>query len=419
MFVIRAGQLIDGISRVLLRDQSILVENGRIVDVVESAAFLPAPGVQEIDARYQTVMPGMVDCHVHIHSPGGPDLQNNYALDPLTEFQGALALRAFAQARKDLAMGFTTLRSLDSPAYVDVALRNAIRAGWVEGPRLLVSGQGICVTGGHMDKAHWNLQVEVSDRTGVGDGPWGCRKAAREQLKRGVDVLKINACGGLLDLDEPWHQEMTYEEMAAVCGEAHAAKKRVAAHTSGGPGITDAIRAGIDSIEHGQWLSDEQIEMMVERQVFYIPTLTTNARGVALGKDVIQSSEAEWAWLMKTEEDKWDSLARARQAGVQIAVGTDAGFWIYHGENATELEMLVKGGFTPMEAIIAATRVGAACLGLDREIGTLEKGKIADLVVVNGDPLADIRILQNPECIAAVYQAGLKTAGFEPGRESY
>ena len=260
-----------------------------------------------------------------------------------------------------------------------------------------------------MDKAYWAPDVEVNGRTAVGDGPWGCRAAARRQLKRGVDVIKINACGGSLDLDALTHQEMTYEEMAAVCEEARWAKLRVAAHTSGGSGITDAIRAGVNSIEHGQWLTDEQIQMMVEKKVFYIPTLITNTRGVEMGKEETMSDDDGWAWLTKTEQDKWDSLARAKKAGVKIATGTDAGFWIYHGENSKEIEMLVRGGFTPMEALQAATRVGAECLGLEKQIGSLQTGKIADLVIVNGDPLEDVTLLQRAECIAAVYQAGKKT----------
>jgi imidazolonepropionase-like amidohydrolase len=406
MMIIRAGKLIDGNSSEPLSDVCIFIDKGRIMDVQNDSSCSLPENCEIVDARALTVLPGMVDCHVHIHSPGGPDQDNNYALDPLSELQGTLALRAYANARKDLRMGFTTLRSLDSPGYVDVALRNAIDSGLLEGPRLRVAGQGISVTGGHMDKAYWNLQVDVAGRTAVGDGPWGCRRAARQQMKYGADVLKINACGGILDLEEPWHQEMTYDEMAAVCEEARRAKLRVAAHTSGGHGITDAIRAGVNSIEHGQWLSDEQIDLMVEKGVFYVPTLTTNARGIFWGQEALKSSDEEWAWLMKTEEDKWDSLARAKQAGVQVVTGTDAGFWIYHGENATEIEMLVKGGFSPMEAIMAATRVGAACLGMEKEIGTIEKGKWADLVLVSGDPLADVRILQDAKNITAVYKAG-------------
>jgi len=419
MFIIRAGQLLDGKSDKSLKDMGIVVDGKHIQSVTPFTSLVLEPNVLVLDGTRFSVIPGMVDCHVHIHSPGGSDREYNYSLDSLTQLQGTLALRSFNHARKDLAMGFTTLRSLDSPAYVDVALRNAIQSGLVEGPRLHVAGQGISVSGGHMDKAWWSPDVSVSGRTAVGDGPWGCRKAARDQLKRGVDVLKINACGGLLDLTEPWHQEMTYEEMAAVCAEARGAKKRVAAHTSGGPGISDAIQAGVNSIEHGPWLTDEQLEKMVAGNVFYVPTLTTNAHGVAMGREEILSDEAEWAWLLKVDEDKWNSLERARKIGVQVAVGTDAGFWVHHGENATELEQLVIGGYSAMQAIHSATRVGAACLGLEKEIGTIEVGKLADLVLVDGDPLVDVRILQEERRIVSVYKEGILVAGKPPAVLSF
>lgn len=408
MLIIKIGNLIDGTGKPIQPGLSMIIEDQRITRIAPASEISIPEWTEVIDASDYTVMPGMIDCHVHIHTPGGPELCNDYAMTPLTELQGTLALRGYTYVLKDMKMGFTTLRVVDAPNYIDVAIRNAINEGYLIGPRLRVAGQGICVTGGHMDKAYWNPEVFVPYRTGVGDGPWGCRKAAREQLKRGVDLLKINAAGGSLNLNEPWHQEMTYEEMAAVCEEAHWAGKRVAAHAHGGPGITDAIRAGLDSVEHAPWLTDEQIEMMVKNQVFYVPTLTTHTRGLAMGKQGTQSSEGGWQWLQKVGKDRWDTLTRAHHAGVKIAIGTDSGFWIYHGENATELEELVKGGFTPMQAIEAATRVGAECLGLQQEIGTLEEGKLADFIIVDGNPLEDIRILQEENRILQVFKAGQK-----------
>jgi len=199
---------------------------------------------------------------------------------------------------------------------------------------------------------------------------------------------------------------MTYEEIASICEETHKAGKRVAAHTAGGQGITDSIRAGVDSIEHGHWLSDEQIEMMVEHGTYYIPTLFVNTRSVELGRNQRDTTTESWKWLNSVYKDKWETLRRAKEAGVKIAVGTDAGFVVSHGENAAELVELVKGGFTPMEAIIAATRIGAECLGMEKEIGTIEPGKLADLVIVDGDPLADISVLQQPNKIWGVFKAG-------------
>lgn len=407
MFVIHAGQLIDGNGGAPRKAVSVFVENGRI-HAIESGyvSELPA-GTVTLNAQNATLMPGMIDCHTHVHVAGGPDLCNEYFMLPLTELPAALALRGLSYVNRDLEMGFTSIRVVDAPQYIDVALRDAINAGLVRGPRMRVAGQGICVTGGHMDKAAWSPFVHVDGRTGVGDGPWEMRRVTREQLKRGADLIKINAAGGSLkNLNEPWHQEMTYDEMAAVIEEAHRAGKRVAAHAHGGPGITDALRAGLDSVEHGVWLSEEQCDTMARNNCFYVPTLTTHTRGQQMGKEGTGSSDKGWAWLEKVFTDRWVSLERAHRAGVKICVGTDAGFWMYHGENATELEELVKGGLTAMEAIVAATRNGADNLDILDETGTLEVGKAADMIVVDGDPLADIRILQNKSKLLQVFKAG-------------
>lgn len=407
MLAVRAGQLIDGVGKAALRDMTVLVEGERIVGVGPAAALPIPPEATVVDARDKTVLPGLIDAHVHVHTPGGEIA--NYALAQLAELQGALALRSYAYAMRALRMGYTTLRSLASPAYVDVALRDAINQGFVEGPRLVVAGQGLSITGGHMDENNWSPDVAVAGRTGVCDGPWEGRRAVRAQCKRGVDLIKINACSAgvsMYTVDPPWVEEMTYEEMEAICHEAHKLLRRVAAHTSGGPGITNAIRAGVDTLEHAHWLSDEQIELMAERGTYYVPTLIVNSRAVSLGPGQPGLSKQAWSWLVKANDDKWSSLERAKKAGVKIVPGSDAGFQVFHGENACELEELVKGGFSPMEAIIAATSVAAECLDRPREIGTLEVGKLADLVIVAGDPLADIRVLQDPERIAAVYKGG-------------
>lgn len=405
MLAIRAGTLIDGTGGEPRQDVVVLVEDQRITAVGPAQEMEIPPNAEVVDVSDKTVLPGLVDAHVHIHTPGGP--VDNYALAQLQKYQGALSLRAYTYGLKDLRMGFTTLRSLSSPSYVDVALRDAINESVVEGPRLMVAGQGLSATGGHMDQPNWSPDVFVSGRTGVCDGPWSCREAARTQFKRGADLIKINACvGDYHNMDEPYKQEMTYDEMAAICEEAHWRRKRVAAHTAGGQGITDAIRAGVDSLEHAHWLTDEQIEMMVEHGTFYVPTLIVNSRSVALGKDQKDISDEGWDWLVKVNEEKWDTLARAKEAGVKIAVGTDAGFVVCHGENACEIEEFVKGGFTPMEAIVAATRMGAECLGLEDDLGTVEAGKLADMVVVDGDPLADVSILLDESRISQVFKEG-------------
>jgi imidazolonepropionase-like amidohydrolase len=409
MIAIRVGQLVDGTGQEPVHDAVVLVEGERITAVGPAREIDVPSGADVVDASSHTVMPGMIDCHTHIQAVGGPTWSFDYAKDRLAKTQGYLALRAYNNAIKDLEMGFTSIRTVSSPGYVDVALRDAINDGLVAGPRLKAAGQGLCVTGGHMDPGTWAPEVSVWGRTGVADGPWAFRQAVREQLKRGADLIKINAAVSVYSLDytgmDPYRQEMTYEEMKAVCDEAHMASKRVAAHAHGGQGITDAVQAGLDSVEHAPWLTDEQLEMMADRGVIYVPTLITHTRGLEFGLKNAKSP-ASWNWLQQVEAARWDTLERAHKIGVTVGVGTDAGFWVYHGENGCELEQLVKGGYTPMEAIVAATSNGAECLDMSKEVGTIQAGKYADLVVIDGDPLSDIRVVQDKAKIVQVFKGG-------------
>ncbi len=408
MIVIEAGKIIDGTGSKPKTGYSLVIENGLIRDIVKTNSLQKTGDMDVVDAKDKTIIPGLIDCHVHLTSPGGPNYNNFYSQLQLTKNQAYLTALAINNIQKDLMMGFTSIRVLSTPSNIDIGLRNAINEGLIVGPRMLVAGQGICVTGGHMDKPNWSIDVEVTGRTGVDDGPWGLRRAAREQLKRGADLLKINISGGAFDPKEPWHQEMTFEEMKAVIDEAHMAKKKVAAHASGGPSVTDAINAGLDSVEHGTWLTKKQTDMMADKGMFYIPTLTVHTVGKQLGREGIGGTEASFKWIEQVCDDRWPTLERAKQSGVKICTGTDAGFWVYHGENAQELEELMGGGFTALEAINAATLVGAECLGIEKSTGSIEKGKDADLVIVDGDLLKDMKVLRKPENIIAVYKKGVK-----------
>jgi imidazolonepropionase-like amidohydrolase len=258
-----------------------------------------------------------------------------------------------------------------------------------------------------MDRGTLADHVAVSGRVGVCDTPDEFRRAVRLMAKRNVDFIKINSdVGSMLDPDAPYVPEMTYAEMEAVCKEAHRLGLPVAAHTAGGPPIEQALTAGVDTIEHGHWLTDHAIELMLERNASYVPTLIVNSRNFAYDRETLGASERSWRWLQAAYDAKWDSLTRAHRAGVTIAAGSDAGFLVDHGENACELEELVKGGLTANEAIQAATGAAAKLLGLQDEIGTLEVGKLADVIVVAGDPLADITVLQQLERITHVFKDG-------------
>jgi imidazolonepropionase-like amidohydrolase len=279
--------------------------------------------------------------------------------------------------------------------YIDVAVKKAIQKGLIVGPRLMVSGHGLSITGGHGD-SHLAPEIVVTSKVGVVDSPDEARKAAREQLKHGADVLKLCATGGVMsEGTEPGAQQLSYEEMKAAIDEFKKLGKTSAAHAQGTQGIKEAIRAGISSIEHGFYLDAEAIQMMIDKGVYMVPTLVAVYGIVTHG---VEAGIPEYAVnkARKAQEDHLDSFRRAKAAGVKIAMGTDAGTpFNYHGKNAFELELLVKAGMTEMEAIVSTTKSAAELLQMDHLVGTLEAGKLADIIAVDKSPLDDIAALQN------------------------
>ena len=382
-----------------------MLTDGDRIKAVGAQTEIEIPREAEIiDAPSATLMPGMIDLHVHLSYSGSKN-RDTFRTEAVNMSYPEVALRAAGFALATLRAGFTTVRDMHGPGGVVIDLRKAIEAGHVAGARVKACGTGLSVTGGHMDQPGWGDHVRLESMNCACDGPLAFRHGVRQQVKRGADLIKINACvSSILDPDHPYRQEMTDEELGAACDEAHVLERHVAAHTSGGPGLTAAVRAGVDTIEHGHWLDRETADLMAERGTVYVPTLLVNERNFDFPREQLGGTDGHWRWLEQSREAKWKSLETARQAGVIIGCGTDAGYMIPHGEmNAREIELLVQGGLPPLEAISAATRVGAELLRLDA--GTIEAGKLADLVLVAGDPVADIRALQDKANLR-VYKAG-------------
>jgi imidazolonepropionase-like amidohydrolase len=385
------GRVVVGNGKVLER-ASVLVEGDRIAKAAARNFKIPK-GCPRISLNGGTLLPGFIDAHVHLCLDGSPD--------PMTAFLNtSLAvsiLKAANFARETLMAGVTTIRDMGAKDGIDLGLRQAIRTGLVPGPRMLASGQPICMTGGH----GWQLGREAN-------GPEEVRKAAREQIKAGADIVKLMATGGVLTpAVEPGSEQLTEAELRAGVEEAHKAGKKTATHAMGTKGILNALRAGIDSIEHGVYLDDEAVRLMKKRGVLLIPTLAAlfqiESKGVKAGIPAFAVEKT-----LKVKPFHLESICLARQAGVAVAMGTDAGTpFNLHGENLQELQLLVQHcGFSPLEAIEAGTRVSAQVLGLEKELGTIEEGKFADLVVVDGDPLNDINILLQRTSIRLVVHSG-------------
>ena len=387
--VIKGAWLFDGQGN-LFSDHALVYRNNKIEALMPLSELPNETDMEVLDLPGTTVMPGLIDSHIHIASSGAPD--------PTREWQEAeplQTLRAALIARTLLEHGFTTVRNCGTSNGKDIALRTAIERGYVVGPRVLASGACVTMTGGH----GWMGGREV-------DGPDEARKAAREQLKAGVDLIKIMATGGVMTPGvEPGSAQLTIEEMRAAVEEAHKAGRKTATHAQGTQGIKNAILAGLDSIEHGIFLDDEVVGMMVERGVALVPTLVAPYHIVRGG---VEAGIPEYA-VEKSKrviEAHVASFKLALKAGVTIAMGTDCGTPLNQpGLNALELELMVKAGMTPLQALTASTSVAAK--DCDRPlIGTLAKGMLADIIVVQGNVAQDVTILQNKSNILRVIKDG-------------
>jgi len=394
MKLFRADRLIDGTGAAPIEGAALLVDGDRIVAVGRAADIGVPDGAEIFDAPAgATLMPGLVDVHVHLAYSGAVDA-DGFRAETASIHYPAMALRAARYARETLEYGFTSVRDMHAPGGTIIDLRNAIDAGLLEGPRIKAPGLGLTVTGGHMDQAGFGDMMSFRDMNAACDGPVGFRKGVREQLKRGADFIKINPCVGNRRDDRLYRMEMTVEEIRAACDEAHEQGVMVGAHTSGGPPLTASIEAGCDTVEHAHWIDDATLEMMVARGTFLVPTLAVNEASSTYVLAQPNASAKIRHWAAASEEAKWERLTRAKKLGVKVAAGSDAGFFLEHGKaNGREIELLVQGGYSTLEAIHCATAVGADLMQI--EAGRLLPGKLADLLVVDGNPLADIRILRD------------------------
>ncbi len=389
-YVLLPDRLFDGRGE-FLDKPAVIVEGKRVADVTTRGSVEVGERATIVELKGVTLMPGLVDAHVHFSG-----LRTYNPAEAVVVPQELRTLRAAQDAQKALLSGFTTLR--DCGGTIALALKRAVAEGTIQGPRILAAGRPICQTGGHCD-AHY-LPLEDVVRRGhvlLCDGPWECRKAARIALREGADLIKVMTSGGVgSEKDDPRHPQMSVEEVRSVTEEAHRVGKRVASHAQGAEGVKIAVLGGVDSIEHGYFLDEESIGLMLERGVFYVPTLCL----VEVYKKTLESPPPgipEWRLRKQEEcvEHMPQSFRAAYRAGVKIATGTD-----YYGpplrafgDHADEPITMVKYGMNPVDALVASTKNAAECLGLS-DIGTVEKGKIADLVGVLGDPATDIESLR-------------------------
>ncbi|HET8714096.1 MAG TPA: amidohydrolase family protein [Gemmatimonadales bacterium] len=396
--VIRAGTLIDGTGAAPVRNAVIVIQGDRII-AVGTGVQIPA-GATVIDLSGATVLPGFIDAHVHLasHTIGDGDWQHA----GLVEMPSQLALLGAAHAHQTLEAGFTTVRVVGSGNFGDVALRNAIDAGWIPGPRIVAAGISFGIRGGHCDGTNglqpWALGREAGLEAGVADGVEEGRNAVRYAVKYGADVIKICATGGVLSLtDSVGVQQYTEEEMRAIVTAAAQLDRRVAAHAHGTAGIKAAVRAGVASIEHGSILDAEAVALMKQKGTFLVPTLLAGftVESLATARRLPPPIAAK---ALAIAPRMHASFKLAVDGGVKIALGTDAGV-MRHGSNAREFALMVRYGMTPMQAIVAGTSSGATLLGLEREVGTIAVGRRADIVAVVGNPLDNIEILQNVQFV--------------------
>jgi imidazolonepropionase-like amidohydrolase len=381
------GKLLDVRTGRLLNNQLILWDKDGLITST-GAANSATSGVVPIDLSGSTCLPGLIDVHTHVTSD--PQNSGYKGLGISTPREAVIGVK---NARLLLLSGFTSIRNVGASHYTDVAVRDGINAGEIPGPRLMVSGPPLTITGGHCDEnllpSEFNYKAE-----GVADGPWAVRQKVREVIKFGADVIKTCASGGVLSKGgHPGVEQYTLEEMQAIVSEAHRLGRKVAAHAHGAESIKDAIRAGVDSVEHCSFIDDEGIRLAKERGTYLVFDIYNDDYILSQGEKngVLPESLEKERQLGRLQRE---NFRKAFQAGARMAFGTDAGVYP-HGDNAKQFAKMIEWGMKPIDAIQSATINAADLLGLSDKVGVLEKGHYADIVAVRGNPLDDITILEH------------------------
>ena len=383
-----ASLLVDGTGTAPVRDGVVVVDGDKIVEVGSKGEVKIPSGARRIDLGARTLMPGLIDAHTHIMGTRSYGSEDTIPHD-------LLVLRAAEDCFKLLKAGFTTVR--DCGSSIALSLKRAIDDGSISGPKIYAAGRPLSQTAGHGD-IHYLPRDEVQKRgTLLCDGVDDCRRAARETLRDGADLIKVSTSGGVgSEKDNPWEAQFTVDEIKAITYEAHNVGKRVASHAQGALGVKNAIVGGVDTIEHGYFLDDECVELMLKHGNYFVPTFAL----VEVYKKALEKPYDMPPWRLRKQqmciEAMPKSLMKAYKAGVKIATGPD-----YfgpplraHGDNADELIALVKYGMKPMDVLVAATKNGAECIGTQDTVGTLTQGKVADIIALDGNPIEDIEAVK-------------------------
>lgn len=389
---VQADRMVDVVSGKAVEKPALVITDGRITAVGTQGSVTVPAGAERLDLTGMTILPGLIDMHVHL--TGRHDM---HGYEGLAESTGDETINGVIHAEKTLMAGFTTARNLGAAGFSDVALRRALAANRLNGPRLYVSGPAIGATGGHCDNNLLPPEYDAHSE-GAADGPWGVVKKVREVKKYGADLIKICATGGVLSKGtQVGAQQLAQEEMDAIVAEAKRLGLKVAAHAHGTAGIKAAIRSGVDTIEHASFIDDEGIKLAKERGTYLSMDIYNTEYILSAGEAAgfLPESLAKERVVGKTQRE---SFTRAVKAGVKMVFGSDAGVYP-HGDNGKQFSRMVQFGMTPMQAIQAATVNAADALGASADVGALAVGRYGDLIAVKGDPLADISILEKVDVV--------------------